>query len=139
MEDLPEVEKALANAIIIDSDENDLNMQIVLCGLLYFKGQINNAIINLTLFLLRNGFKSKTFIFNELLSFLFKEKSGPSSLSTTTKNINFSYYDSLSKKHWEAVKIQKLRSLPPEELFTPPSEIEEDEEKYQQRKKESRK
>ena len=139
MEDLPEVEKALTNAITIDSDENDLNMQIVFCGLLYLKGQINNAINYLTLFLLRNGLKSTTFIFNAFLSFLFKEKSGPSSLSTTTKNIKSSYYDSLSKKHWEAAKIQKLRSLPPEELFIPPPEIEEDEEDEKKKKKNTNK
>ena len=139
MEDLPEVEKALTNAITIDSDENDLNMQIVFCGLLYLKGQINNAINYLTLFLLRNGLKSTTFIFNAFLSFLFKEKSGPTSLTTTIKNIKSSYYESLSKKHWEAAKIQKLRSLPPEELFIPPPEIEEDEEDEKKKKKNTNK
>ena len=139
MEDLPEVEKALTNAITIDSDENDLNMQIVFCGLLYLKGQINNAINYLTLFLLRNGLKSTTFIFNAFLSFLFKEKSGPSSMTATIKNIKSSYYDSLSKKHWEAAKIQKLRSLPPEELFIPPPEIEEDEEDEKKKKKNTNK
>ena len=139
MEDLPEVEKALTNAITIDSDENDLNIQIVFCGLLYLKGQINNAINYLTLFLLRNGLKSTTFIFNAFLSFLFKEKSGPTSLTTTIKNIKSSYYESLSKKHWEAAKIQKLRSLPPEELFIPPPEIEEDEEDEKKKKKNTNK
>ena len=138
MEDLPEVEKALTNAITIDSDENDLNIQIVFCGLLYLKGQINNAINYLTLFLLRNGLKSTTFIFNAFLSFLFKEKSVPASL-TTSKNFKNSYFDLLSKKHWEAAKIQKLRSLPPEELHIPPPEIEEDEEDEKKKKKNANK
>ena len=139
MEDLPEVEKALTNAITIDSDEKDLNMQIVFCGLLYLKGQINNAINYLTLFLLKNGLKSTNFIFNAFLSFLFKEKAGSSS-NPSSKNAKYPYYDSLSKKHWEAAKIQKLRSLPPEELQIPKLEQEnEDEEEDKKKKKSSNK
>ena len=136
MEDLPEVEKALTNAITIDSEETDLNMQIIFCGLLYLKGQINNAINYLTLYLLRNGLKSTTFIFNAFLSFLYREKTGPSILNSTNKTLNkFSYFESLAKKHWEAAKIQKLRSLPPEELQIPNPEKENEDEEEEKKKK----
>ena len=139
LEDLPEVEKALTNAITIDSDESDLNMQIVFCGLLYLKGQINNAINYMTLFLLRNGLKSTNFIFNAFLSFLFKEKAGPPSINnTSSKNIKFSYFDSLSKKHWEAAKIQKLRNLPPEELQIPNNDKENEDEEEEKKKKKNK-
>lgn len=141
MEDIPEVEKALTNAITIDAENTDLNMQIVFCGLLFLKGQINNAINYLTLYLLRNGLKKTTFIFNAFLSFLYKEKSSSTPLSQTmAKNKNSSYYESLSKKHWEAAKLQKLRTLPPEEVQTPPPEKEnEDEEEEKKKKKEKNK
>ena len=142
MEDIPEVEKALTSAITIDAENTDLNMQIVFCGLLFLKGQINNAINYLTLYLLRNGLKNTTFIFNAFLSFLYKEKSTSIPLSQTlnkNKN-NSSYYESLSKKHWEAAKLQKLRTLPPEEVQTPPPEKEnEDEEEEKKKKKEKNK
>jgi len=142
MEDIPEVEKALTSAITIDAENTDLNMQIVFCGLLFLKGQINNAINYLTLYLLRNGLKNTTFIFNAFLSFLYKEKSTSIPLSQTlnkNKN-NSSYYESLSKKHWEAAKLQKLRTLPPEEVQTPPPEKEnEDEEEEKKKKKEKKK
>jgi len=142
MEDIPEVEKALTSAITIDAENTDLNMQIVFCGLLFLKGQINNAINYLTLYLLRNGLKNTTFIFNAFLSFLYKEKSSSTPLSQTmnkNKN-NSSYYESLSKKHWEAAKLQKLRTLPPEEVQTPPPEKEnEDEEEEKKKKKEKNK
>ena len=136
MDDLPEVEKALTNAITIDAENTDLNMQIVFCGLLFLKGQINNAINYLTLFLLRNGLKSTTFIFNAFLSFLYKEKSNSnSSSSVNNKNVKNSYYESLSKKHWEAAKLQKLRSLPPEEVQTPKSDRENEEDDEEKKKK----
>ena len=142
MEDIPEVEKALTSAITIDAENTDLNMQIVFCGLLFLKGQINNAINYLTLYLLRNGLKNTTFIFNAFLSFLYKEKSSSTPLSQTmnkNKN-NSSYYESLSKKHWEAAKLQKLRTLPPEEVQTPPPEKKnEDEEEEKKKKKEKNK
>ena len=142
MEDIPEVEKALTSAITIDAENTDLNMQIVFCGLLFLKGQISNAINYLTLYLLRNGLKNTTFIFNAFLSFLYKEKSSSTPLSQTmnkNKN-NSSYYESLSKKHWEAAKLQKLRTLPPEEVQTPPPEKEnEDEEEEKKKKKEKNK
>ena len=141
MEDIPEVEKALTSAITIDAENTDLNMQIVFCGLLFLKGQINNAINYLTLYLLRNGLKNTTFIFNAFLSFLYKEKSSSTPLSQTiNKNKNNSNYESLSKKHWEAAKLQKLRTLPPEEVQTPPLEKEnEDEEEEKKKKKEKNK
>ena len=141
MEDIPEVEKALTSAITIDAENTDLNMQIVFCGLLFLKGQINNAINYLTLYLLRNGLKNTTFIFNAFLSFLYKEKSSSTPLSQTiNKNKNNSNYESLSKKHWEAAKLQKLRTLPPEEVQTPPLEKEnEDEEEKKKKKKEKNK
>ena len=134
MEDLPEVEKALTNAITIDDVNTDLNMQLVFCGLLYLKGQINNAINYLTLYLLRNGLKSTTFIFNAFLSFLYKEKACSLNVSSN-KNIKNTYYDSLSKKHWEAAKVQKLRSLPPEELQIPNPEKENEDEEEEKKKK----
>ena len=134
MEDLTEVEKALTNAITIDSDETDLSMQIVFCGLLYLKGQINNAINYLTLYLLKNGLKATNFIFNAFLSFLFREKI-PTANYLSSKNVNYSYYESLSKKHWEAAKIQKLRSLPPEELQFPKPEQENEDEEDKKKKK----
>ena len=140
MEDLTEVEKALTNAITIDSDETDLNMQIVFCGLLYLKGQINNAINYLTLFILKNGLKGTTFMFNAFLSFLFREKAGsPAMNNTSSKNIKYSYFDSLSKKHWEAAKIQKLRSLPPEELQIPVEKENEEDEDEKKKKKNANK
>ena len=134
MEDLPEVEKALTNAITIDDVNTDLNMQLVFCGLLYLKGQINNAINYLTLYLLRNGLKSTNFIFNAFLSFLYKEKACSLNVSSN-KNIKNTYYDSLSKKHWEAAKVQKLRSLPPEELQIPNPEKENEDEEEEKKKK----
>ena len=140
MEDLTEVEKALTNAITIDSDETDLNMQIVFCGLLYLKGQINNAVNYLTLFILKNGLKGTTFMFNAFLSFLFREKAGPPAINnTSSKNIKYSYFDSLSKKHWEAAKIQKLRSLPPEELQIPVEKDNEEDEDEKKKKKNANK
>ena len=141
MEDIPEVEKALTSAITIDAENTDLNMQIVFCGLLFLKGQINNAINYLTLYLLRNGLKNTTFIFNAFLSFLYKEKSSSTPLyQTMNKNKNNLNYESLSKKHWEAAKLQKLRTLPPEEVQTPPLEKEnEDEEEEKKKKKEKNK
>ncbi len=134
MEDLPEVEKALTNAITIDDVNTDLNMQLVFCGLLYLKGQINNAINYLTLYLLRNGLKSTNFIFNAFLSFLYKEKACSLNVSSN-KNIKNTYYDSLSKKHWEAAKVQKLRSLPPEELKIPKQEKKKEDEEEEKKKK----
>ena len=48
----------------------------------------------------------------------------------------------MSKKHWEAAKIQKMRSLPPEERVTPvpvPTPEEEEEEKKKKKKAENKK
>ena len=140
MDDLPEVEKALTNAITIDGDNTDLNMQIVFCGLLYLKGQINNAINYMTLYILKYELKSTNFIFNAFLSFLFKEKLLVNLSSNKTARVQ--YYESMSKKYWEAAKIQKMRSLPPEERVIPtpvPSPEEEEEEKKKKKKNENKK
>ena len=140
MDDLPEVEKALTNAITIDGDNTDLNMQIVFCGLLYLKGQINNAINYMTLYILKYELKSTNFIFNAFLSFLFREKLLVNLSSNKTARVQ--YYESMSKKYWEAAKIQKMRSLPPEERVIPtpvPSPEEEEEEKKKKKKNENKK
>ena len=140
LEDLPEVEKSLTNAITIDGDNTDLNMQLVFCGLLYLKGQINNAINYLSLYILKYELKSTNFIFNAFLSFLYKEKL--ISVLNTNKAGKASYYESMNKKHWEAAKIQKMRSLPPEERVVPvpvPTPEEEEEEKKKKKKNENKK
>ena len=140
LDDLPEVEKALTNAITIDGDNTDLNMQLVFCGLLYLKGQINNAINYLSLYILKYEMKSTNFIFNAFLSFLFREKCISNLNSNKTGKAQ--YYESMSKKHWEAAKIQKMESLPPEERIIPapiPSPEDEEEEKKKKKKAENKK
>ena len=140
MDDLPEVEKALTNAITIEGDNTDLNMQVVFCGLLYLKGQINNAINYLCLYILKYELKSTNFIFNAFLSFLFREKCISNLNSNKTGKVQ--YYESMSKKHWEAAKIQKMRSLPPEERVIPtpiPNPEDEEEEKKKKKKNENKK
>ena len=140
LDDLPEVEKALTNAITIDGDNTDLNMQIVFCGLLYLKGQINNAINYLSLYILKYEMKSTNFIFNAFLSFLFREKC--ISNINSNKAGKAQYYESMSKKHLEAAKIQKMESLPPEERIIPapiPSPEDEEEEKKKKKKAENKK
>ena len=140
MDDLPEVERALTNVITIDGDNTDLNMQLVFCGLLYLKGQINNAINYLCLYVLKYEMKATNFIFNAFLSFLFREKSIQNLNSNKTGKVP--YYESMSKKHWEAAKIQKMKSLPPEERVVPvpvPSPEEEEEEKKKKKKAENKK
>ena len=47
---------------------------LIFCGLLYSKGQINNAINYLTLYILKKGLNTTNYIFNAFLSFLYKEK-----------------------------------------------------------------
>ena len=140
MEDLPEVEKALTNAITIDGDNTDLNMQLIFCGLLYLKGQINNAINYLSLYILKYELKATNFIFNAFLAFLYREKFISS--VNSSKAGKASYYESMNKKHWEAAKIQKMRSLPPEERVVPvpvPTPEEEEEEKKKKKKNENKK
>ena len=136
MEDIPEVETALINAISLDPENCDLNLQLIFCGLLYSKGQLNNAINYLTLYILKKGLNETNCIFNTFLSFLYKEKSiltsgNNQSLSLkNVKNIN----DSLSKKYFEIAKLLKMRSLPPDELKPPPEEKVEEEEDPKKRK-----
>ena len=133
MEDIPEVETALINAISLDPENCDLNLQLIFCGLLYSKGQINNAINYLTLYILKNGLNSTNYIFNAFLSFLYKEKSivpSMNQLLKNAKNIN----DALSKKFFEVAKLFKMRSLPPDELKPPPEEKVEEEEDPKKKK-----
>ena len=142
MEDLPEVEKALTNAITIDGDNTDLNMQLIFCGLLYLKGQINNAINYLSLYILKYELKATNFIFNAFLSFLYREKCLSTLNSNKSSSSRVQYYESMSKKHWEAAKIQKMRSLPPEERVIPapiPNPEDEEEEKKKKKKNENKK
>ena len=142
MEDLPEVERALTNAITIDGDNTDLNMQLIFCGLLYLKGQINNAINYLSLYILKYELKATNFIFNAFLSFLYREKCLSTLNSNKSSSSRVQYYESMSKKHWEAAKIQKMRSLPPEERVIPapiPNPEDEEEEKKKKKKNENKK
>ena len=135
LEDIPEVETALINAISLDPENCDINLQLIFCGLLYSKGQINNAINYLTLYILKKGLNETNYIFNIFLSFLYKEKStttssNPNTSLKTIKNIN----DSLSKKYYEVAKLFKMRSLPPDELKPPVEEKVEEEEDPKKKK-----
>ena len=136
LEDIPEVENALINAISLDPENCDINLQLIFCGLLYCKGQINNAINYLTLYILKKGLNETNYVFNIFLSFLYKEKMSSSSTSNqntslkTIKNIN----DSLSKKYYEVAKLFKMRSLPPDELKPPVEEKVEEEEDPKKKK-----
>ena len=136
MEDIPEVETALINAISLDQQNCDINLQLIFCGLLYSKGQVNNAINYLTLYILKKGLNETNCTFNTFLSFLYKEKSILSSGNSQSlslknlKNIN----DSLSKKYFEIAKLLKMRSLPPDELKPPEEEKVEEEEDPKKKK-----
>ena len=135
LEDIPEVETALINAISLDPENCDINLQLIFCGLLYSKGQINNAINYLTLYILKKGLNETNYIFNIFLSFLYKEKSITASSNQNTslktiKNLN----DSLSKKYYEVAKLFKMRSLPPDELKPPVEEKVEEEEDPKKKK-----
>ena len=135
LEDIPEVETALINAISLDPENCDINLQLIFCGLLYSKGQINNAINYLTLYILKKGLNETNYIFNIFLSFLYKEKSitassNQNSSLKTIKNLN----DSLSKKYYEVAKLFKMRSLPPDELKPPVEEKVEEEEDPKKKK-----
>ena len=109
LEDIPEVENSLINAISLDSENCDLNLQLIFCGLLYIKGEINNAINYLNLYILKYGLNSTNYIFNAFLSFLYKEKpTVPASLTKSVKQVQVSF-DVLSKKHLEAAKLFKMK------------------------------
>ena len=136
LEDIPEVETSLINAISIDSENCDLNLQLIFCGLLYIKGQIGYAINYLNLYILKYGLNSTNYIFNAFLSFLYKEKATTTSqnnllASKAQKNMA---NESLSKKHLEAAKLFKMKSLPPDELKPPPEEKVEEEEDPKKKK-----
>ena len=136
LEDIPEVETALINAISLDPENCDINLQLIFCGLLYSKGQINNAINYLTLYILKKGLNTTNYVFNAFLSFLYKEKSiSPSvNASNSLKSIK-NYSDALSKKYYEIAKLFKMKSLPPDELKPPVEEKVEEEEVDPKKKK----
>ena len=141
LEDIPEVETSLINAISLDPENCDLNLQLIFCGLLYIKGQIQHAINYLNLYILKYGLNSTNYIFNAFLSFLYKEKATPSPnnliASKGPKNLAI---ESLSKKHLEAAKLFKMKSLPPDELKPPPEEkVEEEEDPKKKKGKEKEK
>ena len=131
LEDIPEVETALINAISLDPENCDLNLQLIFCGLLYNKNQITNAINYLTLYIMKKGLNNTNYIFNAFLSFLYKEKSNNVNTSVKTiKNVN----DALSKKYYEIAKLFKMKSLPPDELKPPVEEKVEEEEDPKKKK-----
>ena len=135
LEDIPEVETSLINAISIDAENCDLNLQLIFCGLLYIKGQIGHAINYLTLYILKNGLNSTNYIFNAFLSFLYKERTNPSANNIVApKGPKNMANESLSKKYLEAAKLFKMKSLPPDEL-KPPPEIKVEEEEDPKKKK----
>ena len=119
LDDISEVEIAIANAITIDPEVEDLNLLIVFCGLLYLKTQTQNAINFMNLILLKKGLKDTSCIFNAFLAFLYREK-----LPTSSTNSNKAG-DLLFQKHFEAAKMFKMKSIPPEELKPKPKEEEE--------------
>ena len=133
LEDIPEVETSLVNAISLDAENCDLNLQLIFCGLLYIKGQIGHAINYLNLYILKNGLNSTNYIFNAFLSFLYKERSTANNLLVSKDKKNISY-EALSKKHLEAAKLFKMKSLPPDELKPPPEEKVEEEEDQKKKK-----
>ena len=142
LEDIPEVENSLVNAISIDPENCDLNLQLIFCGLLYIKGKIGDAINYLNLYILKNGLNSTNYVFNAFLSFLYKEKANSSqNNAANSKNQKNTTNENLSKKHFEAAKLFKMRSLPPDELKPPPEEkvVEEEEDPKKKKGKEKEK
>ena len=135
LEDIPEVEASLINAISLDPDNCDLNLQLIFCGLLYIKGQIGHAINYLTLYILKNGLSSTNYVFNAFLSFLYKEKATPSANNVvSSKGSKTLANEALSKKYFEAAKLFIMKSLPPDELKPPPEEKVEEEEDPKKKK-----
>ena len=137
IDDLPEVEKALKNAASIDITAVDLNTEIIFCGLLYLKDQISNAINFMNLYIFKNEIKGTSCNFNAFLAFLYKEKmnQNPQSISKQQTVI----YELLFKKHLEAAKLFKMKSLPPEELHPAPEEKPPEEEVPKDPKKDNKK
>ena len=135
LEDIPEVEYSLINAISLEPESCDLNLQLIFCGLLYIKGQIGHAINYLNLYILKNGLNNTNYIFNAFLSFLYKEKATPSANNlVSAKGPKNLANESLSKKHLEAAKLFKMKSLPLDELKPPPEEKVEEEEDPKKKK-----
>ena len=135
LEDIPEVENALISAISLDPENCDINLQLIFCGLLYSKGQINNAINYMTLYILKKGLNETNIVFNAFLSFLYKEKSNSTAgnANSSTKAIK-NACEGLSKKYYEIAKLFKMRSLPPDELRPSPEEKVEEEEEPKKKK-----
>ena len=154
LDDIAEVENAITSAIVIDSEVDDFNLKIVFCGLLYIKGQLQNAINFMNLMLMKKGLTNTNCIFNAFLAFLYKERiprinnnnnnnndgvnppnQGSDNLMASTKSNAPNTFSNqnpnkanelLFLKHFEAAKVFKIRSLPPEELKPkPPEQIEE--------------
>ena len=119
----------------MDPDNCDLNLQLIFCGLLYIKGQIGHAINYLTLYILKIGLSSTNYVFNAFLSFLYKEKATPSANNVvSSKGSKTLANEALSKKYFEAAKLFKMKSLPPDELKPPPEEKVEEEEDPKKKK-----
>ncbi len=139
IEDIPEVETSLINAVSLEPENCDLNLQLIFCGLLYIKGQIGYAINYLNLYILKNGLSSTNYIFNAFLSFLYKEKASSAHnnlvASIAIKGSKNLVNESLSKKHLEAAKLFKMKSLPPDELKPPPEEKAEEDDEDPKKKK----
>ena len=126
IDDLPEVENALKNAISIDLSSVDLDTQIVYCGLLYLKDQIQNALNYMNLILFKKEIHGTSCNFNSFLAFLYKEKTNQNNQTISKQQLNI--YDLLYKKHLEAAKLFKMKSIPSEELHPAPEEVKEEEE-----------
>jgi hypothetical protein len=108
---------------------------LIFCGLLYIKGQIGNAINYLNLYILKNGLSSTNYVFNAFLSFLYKEKATQFANNLVASRVlKSNANESLSKKHFEAAKLFKMKSLPPDELKPPPEEKVEEEEDPKKKK-----
>ena len=138
LEDIPEVENALVNAISLDPENCDINLQLIFCGLLYSKGQINNAINYLTLYILKKGLNETNYVFNAFLSFLYKEKSLLPANTNSSNKVVKNVYEALSKKYYEIAKLFKMKTIPPDELKPPKEEkveVEEDPKKKKGKEK----
>ena len=99
LDDINEVEYALNNAITMDSENGDLNLLIVFCGLLYIKGQIQNAINFMNLILMKNGLNNTSYLFNAFLAFLYKERIPKIENSTTNTNVKAMPSDKVSENN----------------------------------------
>ena len=129
LDDLPEVENALKTAISIDLENIDIDTQLIYCGLLYLNGRIQDAINYLNLYIFKNELKNTSCNFNAFLAFLYKEKI-PSTSGKNQQNI----YELLYRKHLEAAKVFKMKTIPLDELHPEPEEVVEEEENPKDKK-----